>query len=96
MLSSFPVSPLQTPYPISPYPASMSVLLAHPLLPHHPSIPLHCGIKLSQDQGPPLPLMPDKAPSAPSVLPLSPPLVSLFSVQWLAVSILICVGQDLA
>ena len=31
----------------------------HPLLPHHPSIPLH--IKPPQDQGAALPLMPDKA-----------------------------------
>ena len=68
----------------------------HPLLPHCPSIPLHWGIKPSQDQGPPLPLMPDKAPSAPSVLPLTPPLGSLCSVQWLTVSIWICIGQDLA
>jgi hypothetical protein len=33
----------------------------HPLLLHCPSIPLHWGIKPSQDQGPPLQLMPDKA-----------------------------------
>ena len=32
-----------------------------PLLPHCPSIPLCWGIKLSQDQWPLLPLMPDKA-----------------------------------
>ena len=79
MLSPFPVSPLQTPYPIPPYPASMRVL-PHPSThshPHRPSISLHWGIKPSQDQGPPLPLMPDKAPSAPSVLPLTPPLGSL-------------------
>jgi hypothetical protein len=54
----------------------------YPLLPHRPSIPLHWGIKPSQDQGPPLPLMPDKAPSSPLVLLLSPPLGSLISVQW--------------
>jgi hypothetical protein len=40
--------------------------------------------------------MPDKAPSAPSVLPLTLPLGSLCSVLWLAVSLCICVGQDLA
>ena len=40
----------------------------HPLLPLHPSIPLHWGIKPSWDQGSPLPLVLDKAPSAPSVL----------------------------
>jgi hypothetical protein len=31
------------------------------LLPHCPSIPICWGINPSQDQGPPLPLMPDKA-----------------------------------
>jgi hypothetical protein len=40
-------------------------------------------------------LMPDKAPSAPSVLPLTPPLRSLCSVWWLAASIFISIGQDL-
>ena len=68
----------------------------YPLLPHHPSIPLHWCIKPSQDQGLPLPLKPDKAPSAPSVLPLTPLLGSLCSVRWLAASIRICIGQDLA
>ena len=68
----------------------------HPLLPHCPSIPLHWGIKPSQDQGPSLSLMPDKAPSAPSVLPLTPPLRSLCSVLRLAASICICIGQSLA
>jgi hypothetical protein len=66
-----------------------------PLLPHHPSIPLHWGIKPSQDQGPPFRLMPNKASSAPSVL-LTPLLGSLCSVQWLAASLHICIGQDLA
>jgi hypothetical protein len=66
------------------------------LLPHHPSIPLQWSIKPSQDQRPLLPLMPDKAPLAPSVLPLIPPLGSLCSVQWSAVSICICISQDLA
>lgn len=33
----------------------------YPLLPPHPSIPLHWCIKLSQDQGPLLPLMPNEA-----------------------------------
>ena len=33
----------------------------HPLLPHCPSIPLCWGIKPPQHQGPPLPLMPNKA-----------------------------------
>jgi hypothetical protein len=39
---------------------SMRMLL-HPLLPHCSSIPLCWGINPPQDQGPPLPLMPDKA-----------------------------------
>jgi hypothetical protein len=68
----------------------------YPLPPCCPSIPLHWGIKPSQDQGPPLPLMPDKAPSAPSVLPLAPLWKSLCSVWWLAASIRICISQDLA
>jgi hypothetical protein len=67
----------------------------HLLLPHSHSIPLHWGIKLSQDPGPLLPLMPDKAPSAPLVLPLTPPLGSLCSDRWLAESIRICISQDL-
>jgi hypothetical protein len=73
VLSPFLVSPLQTPYSISLYPASMRVLTSptHALQPHCPSIPLHWGIKPSQDQGPLLPLMPDKAPSTPLVLPLN-------------------------
>ena len=49
---------------------------------HHPSIPLHWGIKPSKDQGPPLQLMPDKSPSAPSILPLTPPLGALCLVWW--------------
>jgi hypothetical protein len=99
MLSHLPVSPLKTPFPILLYPASMRVFphpSTYPLPPHPPNIPLYWGIKPSQDQGPPLPLMPDKAPSAPSVLLLTPPLRFLCSVQWLAVSIHICIGQDLA
>ena len=123
MLSPLPISPLQAPYPIPFQPASMSLF---------PSIPLHCGINWSQDQGPPLLLMPAKSilcyicswrhgflhvyflggslvpgssvgvcvwlvdtvvlsmglqtPSAPSVLPLTLPLLYPCSVQWLAVS----------
>ena len=37
-----------------------------------------------------------QSPSAPSVLPLTPPLGSLGSVQWLAASIHMCIGQALA
>jgi hypothetical protein len=63
MLHPFPVFPLKTPYPILPPPASTRVL-PHP--------PIHSCLKAltfpntgasiqpSQDQGPPLPLMPDK------------------------------------
>ena len=75
MLSSFPVSPLQTPYSIFLYPASMR-LLPNLFPPHCPSIPLHWGFKPSQEQGPPLPWMSDKACSALSALPLTPPLGS--------------------
>ena len=59
----FLVPPLQTSYPIRLPPAFMKVLPlpTHLLLPHHPSISLCWGIEPSHDQGPPLPLMPDKA-----------------------------------
>ena len=40
--------------------------------------------------------MSDKAPSAPSALPLTPPLGSLCSVRWLTASIRISIGHDLA
>ena len=56
----FPVSPLQTSYPIPPPPASLRELPTHPLLPHYPSIPLCWCIEPSQDQGSSLPLMPNK------------------------------------
>ena len=39
--------------------------------------------------------MSDKAPSAPSALPLTPPLGSLCSVRWLTASIRISIGHDL-
>jgi hypothetical protein len=122
--SPFPVFSPTTPHPTSPPPASMRVL-PHPHTHSHPTT-LHWGIKPSQDQGLPLPLMPVKAilcyistwshgplhvyslvgglvpgswgggglwlvdvvvlpmglqtPSAPSVLPLIPPLGSPCSV----------------
>ena len=97
MLSPFPVSHLQIPY-LSPLPHFYegAPLPTHPLQPHHPSTPLHWGIKPSQDQGLPIPLMSDKVPSAPSVLPLTPPLGSLCSVQRLAASMYICTHQALA
>ena len=63
MFSPFLVSPLQTPYPIPPYPASEGAphQPTHPLLSHYPGIPLHWDKEPSQDQGPPLTLMPDNA-----------------------------------
>jgi hypothetical protein len=68
MLSSFPVSPSETSYPIAPPPASMRLFShpsthppTHPLLPPLPCIPLHWGIEPSHDQGPLLLLMLDKA-----------------------------------
>ena len=45
-------------YPIPPPTASMRVF---PYPPHCPPIPLHSGIEPFQDQGPFIPLMPDKA-----------------------------------
>ena len=61
MLSPFLVSPLQTPYPNATPPASIKSAppSTYPLLPHHPSIPLLKIVNLSQEQGPPLPLMLD-------------------------------------
>ena len=37
-----------------------------------------------------------QTPSAPSVLPLTPPLGTLHSLQWLALSIYLCICQALA
>lgn len=62
MLSPFLVFLLQTPPSYPPPPAFIRVFL---LPPYHPGIPLHWGIKPSQDQGPALSLMPDKAPFSP-------------------------------
>jgi hypothetical protein len=66
MLSPYPVPPLrETPYPISPPPASTRVFLhppTHPLSPPSPPFPyIGASIKPSQDQGPLLPLIHDKA-----------------------------------
>ena len=64
MLSPFQIPTLETPYPMPPLPASMSVWPhppTHPLPPPCPQIPLHWGIEPSQDQGPLFPLMPNKA-----------------------------------
>jgi hypothetical protein len=57
MLFSLLTFSSSNPHPICPPSASMSVL---PLQRHHPSISLCWGIQPSQEQGPPLPLMPDK------------------------------------
>jgi hypothetical protein len=57
MLSPFPISPLETCYPLPPPPASMRVL-SHLLPPPHPDILLHWGVEPPQEQGPLLPLMP--------------------------------------
>ena len=65
-----------------------------PTLLHCFSIHLHWGIKLSQDQGPSLQLMLDKALSACLVLLVTSPLGSMCSLRWLAASICICIGQD--
>ena len=54
---------MQATYPITP-PLSFNEGAPppiHPLLPHYPSIHLLWGLEPSQDQGPPLPLMPDEA-----------------------------------
>jgi hypothetical protein len=63
MISPFPVSPPQTPQPISFIPLPLCLYEGappptHRFLPHHSSIPLGWGIKPPQNQGPPSPLMP--------------------------------------
>jgi hypothetical protein len=64
----FPIFPSATPlsHPLLPCFYEGAPPPTHPLPPPCPSISLHWGIKTSQDRGPPLTLMPDKAPSAPS------------------------------
>ena len=47
--------------PFSQFPLHKPHPIPIPFPPHHSSIPLHWGIKPPQDQGLPLPLMPDKA-----------------------------------
>jgi hypothetical protein len=66
MLFSFLVSSLETPYSIPSPPTSMRVFAhppSHPLPPPLPVIPLHWGIKPSQDQGSSqsCPIMPSSA-----------------------------------
>jgi hypothetical protein len=61
MLFPLSLSPLQPPIPSLSscfYENSSSSTDSFPS--HHPSIPLCCGIKTSEDQGPPLSLKPDK------------------------------------
>ena len=87
------VSPVQVSLCKHPMPSPLSCLYEgvlppnYALQPHYHCIPLHWGIKPPQYEGSPLPLMPDEAISAFSVLSLTPTLGSLFSVQWLIVSI---------
>ena len=65
MISSFLVTiPQPPPHPVSPFSPPLWLyegvhLPTHQ--PHHSSIPLHWGIKPPQYQGPPFPLIPDKA-----------------------------------
>jgi hypothetical protein len=97
MLPPFPVSPWSSlSHPPLPCFYEGAPPPTYPLQPHDPSIPLHWGIKPSQDQGPPLPLMSDKAYLAPSILLLTPRLGSLCSGRGLTVIIHICIGQDMA
>jgi hypothetical protein len=61
---SFPSIPSAKPLPLPCFYESVSPPTHptnHPLLPHCPCIPLHWGIKPSQDQGSLLPLMSNKA-----------------------------------
>jgi hypothetical protein len=65
MLSPFLVSPLKSPHPI-PFSFTSKRVLPHHhppthLPPHTSSIPLWWSNRSLQDQGPPLPLMPNKA-----------------------------------
>ena len=60
MLFPFPVSPLETSYhPL--FPCFYEGAPLNPLPPHHHGIPQHWRIEPSRDQGPLLPLIPDKA-----------------------------------
>jgi hypothetical protein len=66
MISHLPVTPPQTSNPTSAlfsltFASDCAPVHTYSLLPHHSSISLHWGIKPPQDQGPPLPLMSDKA-----------------------------------
>ena len=77
--SLFLVSPTQT-SPISPllcfYEGAPTH--SHPLLSHLLSIPLHWDIKPPQDQGPPLPLMPDKSSATYAAGTMGPSMYTLW------------------
>ena len=60
MLSPFLVSAPKPPYP-HPIPSHSPCSPTHPLLLPDSAIPLHWGIEFSQDQGPLLPLMTNRA-----------------------------------
>jgi len=98
MLSPFPVSPLQTLYPIFPYPASMSM---RPQPPTHSCFTilalLYIGASsLHKTKGllshwcqlKPLQILQSSPPNSPIGVPVI--------IRWLALTILICIGQDLA
>ena len=90
MLTLFPVSTQQTYYPIPLILLLRGCFPTH--LPHHPNISLHWGIKPSQEQGPPLPLKPEKAPFS----SFSPSPNSSIGLLMVSVMTGICIGQDLA
>jgi hypothetical protein len=84
------------PFPNVPWATSLSHLAlpcfhegaplpTYSLLPHYPSIPLLWDIKPLEDQETLLLLMPDKAPSAPSVLPVTLPIQSLCLESWMVI-----------
>ena len=61
ILKSYPPSQFPLYNPLIPSSSAFMRVLLHPLLPHLSSIPLPWVIEPPQDQGPPLPLMLDKA-----------------------------------
>jgi hypothetical protein len=83
MLSPLPVSPPQTPYPLSSSPCLYEGAPppTYPLLPQHSVIPLPWTIEPPQDQGAPLPLMYNKAILCYiSSYAMGPPMCSLWLV----------------
>lgn len=61
MMSSFQISPQQTPYHIFPHLPLRGCSPTHPLPPHHTIILLYWDINPPQDQGPSYSSIPDKA-----------------------------------